>query len=294
MHPNLTAILKQIDELVTLPVVVKEVMDATLDPKSTAKSIANIIGNDPILSLKIMRTANSSLFGALFKAKDLEAAVARLGIKQVRSITSAMGVGKLFSGDASPSGYSRLGVWEHSVAVGVMNETLIKVCKINGTRSLMGEALVAGLVHDIGIILEEQYLPEAFSTVPEAVKSTGRCFHLEETAKLGFNHAELGGALLKRWNLSSEVVGAVLGHHEPFSERHDILTVFTMMSEILTADSNVGYSDMNTVSRKEFGLLQTRLGLMGTKIVHARKLFEQEIAGILEIFSLEGSGGGKG
>ncbi|MHC4885837.1 MAG: HDOD domain-containing protein, partial [Planctomycetota bacterium] len=112
MDSRLSTLLKEIDEVVTLPVVVQEVMNACRDPKSNAKGIAKIIANDPILTVKVMRTANSSLFGFLFKTKDLEAAVTRLGIKQIRSIAAAMGVGKLFAGGVGEAGYSRLAVWE--------------------------------------------------------------------------------------------------------------------------------------------------------------------------------------
>ncbi|MHC4887645.1 MAG: HDOD domain-containing protein, partial [Planctomycetota bacterium] len=152
------------------------------------------------------------------------------------------------------------------------------------------EALVAGLIHDVGIILEEQYLPRDFAGLPAECRASGKGLHQVETVKLGFSHAELGAAMLKRWRLSNDVVGAVRHHHDPFNDQNNLLTIFTAMSEILTATNEVGFCDLTTASKKEFGRLQSRLGLMGKKIVTARRRFEDQIADALEIFSLEEGG----
>ncbi|HOX05539.1 MAG TPA: HDOD domain-containing protein [Planctomycetota bacterium] len=287
------ALVRRVGEVMTLPQVVRKVIDLTHNPAANSKMLAAAIGEDPVLAAKLLRTANSSFFGFMSKTSDIGGAVVRLGTKQVRSLATAIGVAGMFTGGADKDGYSRLNLWRHSVAVGTMNETMTTVCPVPGIRQLAGEALLAGLVHDIGIIIEDQYLPNKWPQVPAAAFMLKDSLTTAERQQFGFTHAEVGGLILNRWKFSEQTAGAVAIHHGGPRLLDNLLGCMTAMSEILVARAGVGYCDVNPerISQEAFGEMQKRLGLMGPALAQLRDVFAERIAETLEVFALEAAAG---
>jgi HD-like signal output (HDOD) protein len=282
-------LVNKVSEVMTLPVVVRQVIDLTHDPKANAPKIAEAISKDPVMAAKILRTSNSSLFGFLSKTTDIGSAVVRLGVKQVRSVAVALSVGKMFNDAAGKDGYSAINVWKHSVAVGTMNESLTSVCSEPGVRALSGEALLAGLIHDIGIIVQAQYLPKKFPEVPPLAFALKESLAKIEEQTFGWNHAEVGGLVLKKWKFNDETVKAVSLHHGGPGLKDSLLGSMTAMSEILTARSNIGYADVHAerINMDLFGELQRRLGLMGPAMMKLKDVFTERVQEALEVFALE-------
>ena len=112
----------------------------------------------------------------------------------------------------------------------------------------------------------------------------------------GWDHAELGGLLLKRWKFSDRVVGAVALHHGGAGLGDNILATMTAMSEFLTAKAGVGYCDCHPehIPIESFGKLQQRLGLMGPTIGALREKFNVQIKEALEVFALDPAPAGPG
>ena len=160
------ALIARVGEVLTLPMIVETIINLTHNPNVNAGHLAEAISKDPVLAAKILRTANSSFFGFMSRTTNISSAVVRLGVKQVRSVALALSVSKLFSGEPGKEGYSRANLWAHSVAVGTMNELMTVICPLQEVRQTTGEALLAGLVHDIGIIVEDQYLARKFTEAP--------------------------------------------------------------------------------------------------------------------------------
>jgi putative nucleotidyltransferase with HDIG domain len=286
------ALAARIDQVLTLPVVVQQVIDLTHNPSANARMLAQAIGADPVLAAKVLRTANSSFFGFLSKTADIGSAVVRLGVRQVRNVAMALSVGKIFSGPAGKEGYSRAELWKHSIAVGTMNEAMTAVCPAQGVRQVSGEALLAGLVHDIGIILEDQYLPHKFPEVPPLAFVLKESLPTIEAKEFGFTHAELGGLVLRKWKFAESIVRAVELHHGGEGIEEHLLACMTAMSELLVARIGVGYCDCQPerISQEQFGALQRRLGLMGPAIATLRTHFGDRIGEALELFALEPAG----
>jgi HD-like signal output (HDOD) protein len=278
----------KIDDAFTLPMVMQEVLELTSDPNVNAKKVAKAIGRDPVLTAKVLRVSNSSLFGFLFRTSDLSSAVVRLGVKNVRQIVTAVSIGKLFRDEGVDEGeYSRVNVWRHSVALATMNDLLCSIMPINALRHLKGEAMIAGLVHDIGIIFMDQYLGEQYRAVIGEAAETEGALRAIELRRLEFDHAQLGGRVLQKWRLPHVITDAVTAHHsEPGRQDHP-LTQITQIGEMLVASFDVGYTDQKRVSRQAFSFLQARLGLMGKTVVTMRKNFPQRLEEALDVFAIE-------
>lgn len=283
------ALAARVDQVMTLPVVVRRVIELTHNPQANARTLADAISVDPVLAAKVLRTANSSFFGFLTKTTDIGGAVVRLGVKQVRSLAMALSVGKMFSGDPGKDGYSRVNLWKHCIAVGTMNETMAAVCSVAGIRETSGEALLTGLVHDMGIILEDQYLPNKFPELPPLAFTLKESLPAIELKSIGFDHAELGALVLKKWKFTEGVVEAVATHHSGGGSGGNLLASMTAMSEYMLAGSSFGYSDCHPgrVPQDKFGALQKRLGLLGPAIANLRTRFGERIEEALSLFALE-------
>ncbi|MHC4872836.1 MAG: HDOD domain-containing protein [Planctomycetota bacterium] len=284
--PPLEQMVEEIDEVVSIPMVTQQVIAHSREKKATANSLARIISKDPVLSSKVLRAANSSLFGFLFKTTDIKSAVVRLGIKQVRNIATAMGVGLIYKGPRGLAGYSRVNVWEHSVAVGIMSEMLAKRCRIREAKELAGEALLAGLLHDIGIILLEQQLTRKFSHIIAYGAGEHIAVHRSEFEALGYDHTDIADRVLKIWRMPSRIIDAVSFHHEKPDNDNDLLVHLTQMAEIMGSATEVGFCDLKTVNREHFQLLQDKLGLVGKPLIDIKAAFDKKIAEALEIFEV--------
>lgn len=280
-------IVKRIDDAVTLPMVVQKVVELCGSPTATAKMVAAAVSSDPVLAAKLLRTANSSLFGFVSKTQDIDQAVVRLGVKQVRSITLALGVGKLFSCPEDKDGYSRLEVWKHSVAVGLLGEIISITSHNSEIKKMRGEALLAGLVHDIGIILADQHLSDKFKEVPGLSHQLDQPFHAVEEKRFGFNHAELGSLVLAKWRFPDSLCEAVAHHHRPEKAEDDLLGCVIGMAECLAVRHGVGYCDLRKVPMQRFGWLQTKLGLAGPLIDKVNKQFEDKAEEALKVFEID-------
>jgi putative nucleotidyltransferase with HDIG domain len=145
----------------------------------------------------------------------------------------------MFRSEDRIGGYTRRGLWEHSVAVGVAAKM---VCR-RFSAGAPEEGFVAGLVHDIGMILEDQYVHDAF----EKAVLTSEEKHLPlwkvEQAILGTDHADMGRQLALRWRFPDAIAQAVGGHHQP-SQRRDPgkLGRVLHVADVIAYSKHVGYA----------------------------------------------------
>ena len=280
------SLVRRIDEAATLPVIATEVLRLCDNPHSNAQNLADAISNDPALAAKIVRTANSAFFGLAHKVTSIRGAVVRLGLKTIRNTVLGLSVAKLFSAPVEADGYSRPGVWKHSIAVAILNQLLAETCRLPGLRPLADEAFLVGLVHDIGIILEDQYMPKRFSDFPALAWKLRQPLHVVEKKDLGFNHADLGSAVLKKWKFPERMVKAVAWHHQPAKAGGEEVTLLTAMSEVLVVVKKAGYCDLPFVTREEIGTLAKRLQLGAREMAAIKGRFEERLAQAMDIFGL--------
>lgn len=210
INERLEAVLVRIDEISTIREVALRIMRVANDPNVGAVELATVVGRDPALSARIIRTVNSAAYGLRRKVGRLVEAVTLLGFKRVRNLAMAALICDLFESGHSVGTYSRKRLWQHMVAVGV------------GARSIVGaaaypdpeEAFLAGLLHDIGLILEDQYIHDEFAAAIRAARAD-QPFCETEARILGFDHTQLGRQIGITWNFPDAVVDAIAFHHRP-------------------------------------------------------------------------------
>lgn len=285
---SLKEVARKIEDAVTLPDVAQKVGDLCGQPDSTPEQLADVIQEDPVLSAKVLKTVNSSFFGFVFKTADVKSAVVRLGLKQIRDITMATSVGHFFNSEKDYKGYSPKALWQHSIGVGIMNQLQARIGPLKQLRAIHSQALLCGLVHDIGIIFEEQHLGESFEIVLDKYAATENVdFHKVELEVFGFNHTHLGAAVLNQWKMPEDICFTVARHHEPKIPKDDLLSAVTAMSELLITHHDCGFNDVNEEDQRRFGALQMQLGLMGKYISDIRAAFDERFAEAMDVLGIE-------
>jgi HD-like signal output (HDOD) protein len=134
-----------------------------------------------------------------------------------------------------------------------------------------GKAYLAGLLHDIGIILNLWVLPKEFLEAFEYASKEGIPLHEAEQAILGFTHADSGRMLAERWELSPDLIEVVALHHTPTeSLNHAGLVSVVELSDLLCRMSglNHGY-----IEKREVNLLeQTGFAVLSKECKELRDL----------------------
>jgi putative nucleotidyltransferase with HDIG domain len=209
MGPLLTSIAARADELPTLPQIVVRLLTLLDNRETSAEDIHRVLERDPVLSGKVLRLVNSAFYGLPNKVTGVRQAVVILGFRTVRSLVISSSVFDLFRPGAS-SGFSRISFWSHSVGVASVSRLLARQ-----EPGLDPEAaFVAGLLHDLGKLVMDQYAPQEFKQVVEGARARKLSFRQVEQELLDSEHGEIGGWLAQRWNLPSELCQAIAHHHE--------------------------------------------------------------------------------
>lgn len=209
---KLEALLQSGKQLPTLPVLVVQVQKAVSNEMSGLRDIGLIIERDPALTSRVLRVANSALYTRGDPVTTIGAAVARLGMAQVRSLCLTVGVVRAFGDSQRRLDHKRY--WQHSAAVGMVAERLADESKryasVDG-----GEAYVAGLLHDVGLLIVDQFFPADFAAIQEEMAAEENARWRVEIARLGLDHGGIARLVLRRWQLPPHVIAAVAAHHQP-------------------------------------------------------------------------------
>ena len=201
-------------DLPTLPQIVFELHRALDDELASGEQIAAIINKDPALTAKLLRAANSAYFAAGRDAVDtIQGALARMGMGQVRATCLVLSVVKTFSNWSQ--GLDHQQFWDHSAYVGLVAQHVWKELGVDRSGTAMEHVYVAGLLHDVGILVMDQFFQEEFRSSREKALVTGTSLAQVEDEELGMDHGHVGGLMLGRWQLPERIAECVTYHHNP-------------------------------------------------------------------------------
>ncbi len=205
---SLAAMSRRVTEISTLPYIAVRVIQVANDPNSGVPEIKSVLEADPALSARILRCVNSSAYAVQTKIANLQQAIAYLGVKQISNLVLTASVSSLFQNDVQIGTYKRKQLWRHMVAVGVCARMIARRTRLRQFE----EVFLAGLLHDLGIILEDQHAHGSFVEVMRSV-GAGKTLLEAERQHLGFDHALLGAQVAQQWKLPNGVTDTVRYHH---------------------------------------------------------------------------------
>jgi HD-like signal output (HDOD) protein len=202
---SLAARLAELEGLRPFPVVVQRVMDYVRRQDFDVRKLQGMIEEDPALSAKVLRVANSAAFAGVQPVASIRDAAVRLGARVVSDVAASIAAMAFFK-DLDGSGRV---VRDHTVATAM----LVRV--LGGRKeSSCPAAYLTGLLHDMGKLLLMQTEDAAYRKLIAGVTTPDEC-HLRERERLGFDHAVLAGHALKTWGLPEPIPRIVAWHHQP-------------------------------------------------------------------------------
>ncbi|HSR54359.1 MAG TPA: HDOD domain-containing protein [Acidobacteriota bacterium] len=198
---------KSLRDLPPFPGVAWEVMRMVKSPDTGASDLERVVSRDPALAARVLKISNSALYGVRGTITTLTQAIVILGMKTLQSLVVAASSESLYK---TGSLKDRL-MWNHALGVALVSRKLAR----RVGHSEPEEAFVAGLLHDIGKTVLDHNYGHRYENVVQAVYNDGMTFLEAENHFLEFNHAEVGGYVLNRWNFAPVLQEAVRLHHQP-------------------------------------------------------------------------------
>ena len=196
------------DSLPTLPVVAIKVLELTQMPDVSVNEIARVVQNDPALAARILKLANSSMFGMPKKIASIQQAMVILGLRTVKVMVLSFSLVECFSG-RKKGDFDFAKYWRRSLSMAVGAKRLADAA----SDARRDEAFVGGLLADLGMVASYRYAPQEYRPVLEAYAAGTVPIQEVELAQLGMTHACLTGRLLSHWSLPELLCDAVAAHH---------------------------------------------------------------------------------
>jgi len=200
---------EDISTIHSLPMFYAQLSEAIDHPRSSIADIARIISEDQGLTARILKLSNSPLFGYFSKIETITQAVTIIGVLQVRDLALAISVMDVFAG--IPEDLVNMEqFWRHSLAAGLAAR-LLATCQ---REASLERFFVAGILHDVGRLIMYIKAPEVSLDLLERCRNSGELLHRMERDRFGFDHAQVGGCLLRRWKIPPRVAEPVERHHD--------------------------------------------------------------------------------
>lgn len=250
---TLLARLEGLQQIPTVPAVLAPLLRYLQQPMENldVQEVTNMIAQDKSLAAQCLQMANSPLFGRWQKVDSLKGAIVGLGFQRVSDIVMSCGVLNMTPKESG--GIDPVVFWEHSLGCALVSRHFAR--KIS--HSDPGKAYLAGLLHDLGIIVNLWSFPNEFRAAFNLARADGIPLEEAEQSVLGFTHCESGRLLAKRWGLPPDLCEVVSLHHAPeLAHEHAALVAVVEISDLLCRMSGLNHG---FVERRQVNLL-TRPG----------------------------------
>jgi len=202
--------------LVSLPEVCIRVNEMMDEASTSASDIGKVISQDTGLTARLLKIVNSSFYGFPSKIETVTRAVTVIGLRELRGLVLAASAIETFSKIPNEI-LNMVQFWRHSVYCGVVAQLLADRCHVLHSERLF----VAGLLHDIGKLILCHRLPSESKIVMEKMKTEQLLDFEVEQDIIGFDHADVGGELIKAWQMPTSLEQALRYHHDP-AQAHEI------------------------------------------------------------------------
>jgi CheY-like chemotaxis protein len=155
--------------------------------------LAELISRDPMLSVRVLQTANSATYASTGSlVTTIQAAITKIGFNAIRNIAATLGVFDCMP-EASADGFNPIRCWQHSFAVAQLCERLVA----NYSVEEAGLAYLVGLCHDLGDIFVRTQFSREYQQVIEIAGKTGKNIEELHSLMLGVSPMQIASAVLK-------------------------------------------------------------------------------------------------
>jgi len=198
--------------------------------------VVRLVSYDNTIAAQCLRVASSPLFGLAQVPRSIKAAVISLGLRRVETILLTCCLGQAFPAKKWPLDPHLF--WRHSLGCAMVCRKFgEKLAAVDGEKAYM-----AGLLHDLGFMVNCLAFPEEFAVAMESASGKEIPLHDAEQATMGFTHCETGQALAEKWKLADDIVEVIACHHAiEQSQMAQPLVALVHLSDLLCRMRGLGY-----------------------------------------------------
>jgi putative nucleotidyltransferase with HDIG domain len=232
--------INRINEVVSFPTIVAEILDAISDEKVTTIKVTRLIESDPALTTKILRVANSPFYGLRGNVKNISSAITMLGLDETGRLLLTYHMKARLISLSAQQNFHLEALWKHSITTA----TLARLTATKFKLQTDGKEYTAGLLHDMGKLVLIQYFPDTIPVVEQLIRTMSLNDVAAETQTVAVSHTEIGSQLGEKWRLPSEYVEVMRCHHEPHTAAYNpLLTSLVRFSDLLTEQWGYGVGE---------------------------------------------------
>lgn len=245
METNIAELVKDVGSLVTLPDVFIRINTLVEDPDSSVVDIAKAVSQDPSFTVRLLRVANSPLYGFSTTVDTVSKAVSIIGTSQVRNLALATSVASTFEGLPNDL-VSMENFWHHSVYCALAARILAQQAR----RCDPEAVFTAGLLHDIGeLVIFNRLSAKAKEVLLLVLDNVDELPVYEaEWQIMGFDHAQVGAELARQWHLPPLLEECIEFHHNIGSaQRYPRETALVHIANILAQAAEIDTLDLEDV-----------------------------------------------
>jgi putative nucleotidyltransferase with HDIG domain len=228
---------RAIQRLRPIPQVALKIIRMIHERRHSMEQVGKEIRQDQVFSANVIRLCNSALIGMTTKVDSVDRALVVLGEKQLLQLAVSASVESFFP--ETEQGYSlcKGGLYQHALGTAMITERLA-----NFTGRVPGDvAYTAGLLHDIGKVILDQYLSPAHPLFYRRTQVDGASLILVEDEVLGISHPKAGGRMADHWSLPENLIDTIRHHHHPEQATVDpTLTHLVYLADLLMSRFLVG------------------------------------------------------
>ncbi|MDY0039274.1 MAG: HDOD domain-containing protein [Desulforhabdus sp.] len=229
--------------LPALPCIFYQINDAINNPRSSARDIADIIRNDSSLSARLLRIANSVLYGLRSKIDTISRAVVVIGTKEIGSLALGITIMTHF-GNIPAHIIDMRSFWKHHMACAIASRV---IAGYKNTANLE-RLFIGGLLHDIGRLIVGKYMPDELLASLQRAQSEDKLLHEVEPETVGLMHSTIGARLLKAWKLPVSLENIVKYHHQPMQATDGLEPAIVNLADIIVNAARIGSSGEQLVA----------------------------------------------
>jgi len=269
--PSLEEIVSSICEIGSLPQSLASVLRIMDDPDTDAQKIAKVISRDVSLTARVLKMVNSAQYGRTRQVTKISEAVAVMGLNSIKMLTLSSSVFGMIPDKKLLEKCDLKRIWRHLIETAINAKNIAE--EVNYRES--EEAFVAGILHDIGIILLLMNFKDDYIDIIEKMKEKNRSLIALEKDTFGFTHSDLGAEMVEVWKLPSRLVYVIQNHHTiggPCIIKDDsTLNNIVMLADRLTSGPFDGYFPDVEENIKSIYNTQQKLNLSSETTNNIRK-----------------------
>ena len=208
--------LESIEDLPSLPVVMAKLNTIIQNVDSSASDVAVVMEEDPAIMTRVIKLVNSSFYSSISgePITNVKHAVVRLGYDTIRDIALTTSVFSTFKGNHAKV-FERKQFWKYCICTGLIANSVYEISDVTPGMISGDHVFLAGLLHDIGKIILEQFFHDEFSKILEVSHDNDTPLIYVEREMIGMCHSEIGAWLGKKWNLNADLLACIEFYPNP-------------------------------------------------------------------------------